>query len=124
MLELLAGCGLLLNAISYHHDTDIDFNERHKSVGIACETWSAGYFENSYSEDSAWVARRWQEEWLYFEAGAAAGYDSQGFTEAGLMPFARVGADIPFAELSIAPSWDKQSNTPLFIFMAQIEIGG
>lgn len=54
---------LYLVALSKHFSAE-DYNERHKLVMVEREGWIAGYFNNSYGEDSFLAGYKWRTEFL------------------------------------------------------------
>lgn len=48
-------------AWSHHVDTEYDYNETHKLLAVERNGYLFGYFENSYNDDSALVAAKWDK---------------------------------------------------------------
>lgn len=108
-------CAILLIAASLHVGAQQEYNEIHPALGIECEEWSAGYFENSEGGDSLWAAKRFTRNHLFGEIGLASGY-----LDNPVIPFARIGYDLGFVEISAMPSIEGV-NTPIVVLMAQLK---
>ncbi|EDM46257.1 hypothetical protein [Marinobacter algicola] len=55
------------------HFSDEQRNETHDLIAVEVDSYMAGYFENSYSEDALFAAKRWSWQYGNFEAGIAVG---------------------------------------------------
>ena len=97
----VTGCSLLLYALSQHIGAQNQFNERHHSYGVECDTFSAGYYHNSESRDTVWAAKRWTYGRPFVEVGAVAGYK-----EFPVLPFVRVGYSFKYVELFAIPAYE------------------
>jgi len=55
------------------HFSDDAYNESHSLLAVEYRSYMAGYFKNSYGEDSVFAAKRWSWSRGNWEAGIAVG---------------------------------------------------
>lgn len=111
----MTACSILLLAASLHVGAQQEYNEIHPALGVECNEWSAGYFVNSEDGDSLWAAKRFERNKLFGELGLAIGYRDNP-----VIPFARIGYDLGFIEVSAMPSIEG-ANTPIVVLMVQLK---
>lgn len=125
LLALLAGApaaaqrdaGLLLAGASYHAGGIRAVNQIHPALGVQTNRWSAGFFENSDGNPSAWAARRWTRGHAFFEAGVAANYDISP-----VLPLVRAGLSFRHAEVFAMPAYGTNSENVGAAIVVQIRI--
>lgn len=77
---LILSCGQALASGTYLHTgawskhfSDDAYNESHSLLAVEYRSYMAGYFRNSYGEDSVFAAKRWSWSHGNWEAGIAVG---------------------------------------------------
>lgn len=108
--------GFLLAGASYHTGIQAK-NEIHPALGVQTNQWSAGFFENSDGNPSAWAARRWTRGHAFFEAGVAANYDISP-----VLPLVRAGYSLRHAEVFVMPAYGTNSENVGAAIVVQIRI--
>lgn len=109
--------GLLLAGASYHVGLNRQPDQLHPAVGVQTERWSAGLFENSDGNPSAWAARRWTRGRAFFEAGVAANYDVSP-----ILPTARAGFSFRNAEVFVMPAYGTSSENVGAAIVVQLRL--
>jgi len=87
----MADSTVYLGAVSKHigGDSEYDYNENHNLIGVEADGWFAGFFENSYREDTWAIGHRLTKRYGDFEpgilVGASYGYRNcaKGYDDAG-----------------------------------------
>lgn len=108
--------GFLLAGASYHTGIQAK-NEIHPALGLQTNRWSAGFFQNSDGNPSAWAARRWTRGHAFFEAGIAANYDISP-----VLPLVRAGVSFRHAEVFVMPAYGTNSENVGAAIVVQIRI--
>lgn len=96
-------------AWSQHFSGDA-YNESHDLLAVEYSSYMAGYFENSYGEDSVFAAKRWSWEYGYWEAsiiaGAVYGYRHclKGWTDRNRRVCPLISPAITYTRYTVQPS--------------------
>lgn len=109
--------GLLLAGASYHAGGIRGLNEFHPALGVQTHRWSAGLFQNSDGNPSAWAARRWTRGRAFLEAGLAANYDISP-----VLPMVRAGVSFRHAEVFAMPAYGENSERVGVAIVVQIRL--
>ncbi len=96
-------------AWSQHLSRD-DYNESHRLAAVEYSSYMAGYFNNSYDEDSAFIAKRWSQDFGDWEAsislGAVYGYRSciKGWSEDDRRICPLISPSLTYTRYAVQPS--------------------
>lgn len=106
---LAEGTYLHAGAWSQHMDGD-ELNESHSLVAVEVDSYMAGYFRNSYDEDSVFAAKRWAWNHGNWQAsisvGAVYGYRSclKGIDDNGRKLCPLVSPSLTYTKYAVQPS--------------------
>ena len=92
------------------HLSSEDYNESHNLLAVEYSSYMAGYFNNSYGENSGFIAKRFSWDYGHWQAGisvgAVYGYRSclKGWDEGGKRVCPMVSPSLTYTRYPVQPS--------------------